>query len=249
MNRVHGLTPFGGTELDAVLRNMGTKTLVPVGVSVNVAIMGTCLAACDLGYQIVLPTDAVVGRARELRGRRDHQHAQLPVDAVHGGRHHRRLVLTSRRARVTSSASGWRASISRASASPIRARRSAGSVRCSRRTSRAARGASPSGVPTWTRWAFGPPSIPAPWCVRTCSGRPGTWSRRQTCAGCRRSRHAGCTRRTRRITGGPSWSRPPFPARLTSSPAHSPGADSSPAPSSRRRWRPGVCRRPGCDSG
>src|ERR1700761_1513206 len=24
VNRVHGLTPFGGTELDAVLRNMGT---------------------------------------------------------------------------------------------------------------------------------------------------------------------------------------------------------------------------------
>jgi nicotinamidase-related amidase len=61
VNRVHGLTPFGGTELDAVLRNMGTKTIVPIGVSVNVAIMGTCLSASDLGYQIVLPTDAVVG--------------------------------------------------------------------------------------------------------------------------------------------------------------------------------------------
>ncbi len=61
VNRVHGLTPFGGTELDAVLRNLGTKTLVPIGVSVNVAIMGTCLSASDLGYQIVLPTDAVVG--------------------------------------------------------------------------------------------------------------------------------------------------------------------------------------------
>jgi nicotinamidase-related amidase len=61
VNRVHGLTPFGGTELDAVLRNMGTKTLIPIGVSVNVAIMGTCLSASDLGYQIVLPTDAVVG--------------------------------------------------------------------------------------------------------------------------------------------------------------------------------------------
>jgi nicotinamidase-related amidase len=60
MNRVHGLTPFGGTELDPVLRNLGVKTIVPVGVSVNVAIMGTCLAASDLGYQIVLPTDAVV---------------------------------------------------------------------------------------------------------------------------------------------------------------------------------------------
>ncbi len=61
VNRVHGLTPFNGTELDAVLRNMGTKPVVPIGVSVNVAIMGTCISASDLGYQIVLPTDAVVG--------------------------------------------------------------------------------------------------------------------------------------------------------------------------------------------
>ncbi len=61
MNRMHGLTPFGGTELDAVLRNMGMRTLVPVGVSVNIAILGTCLAASDLGYQLVLPTDAVAG--------------------------------------------------------------------------------------------------------------------------------------------------------------------------------------------
>ncbi len=61
MNRVHGLTPFGGTELDPVLRNLGTKTIVPVGVSMNVAILGTCLAASDLGYQLVLPKDAIVG--------------------------------------------------------------------------------------------------------------------------------------------------------------------------------------------
>jgi nicotinamidase-related amidase len=61
MNRVHGLTPFGGTELDAVLRNLGVRTIVPIGVSVNVAILGTCLAAADLGYQLVLATDAVVG--------------------------------------------------------------------------------------------------------------------------------------------------------------------------------------------
>ena len=33
MNRVHGLTPFGGTELDAILRNLGTRTLIPFGVS------------------------------------------------------------------------------------------------------------------------------------------------------------------------------------------------------------------------
>jgi nicotinamidase-related amidase len=60
MNRVHGLTPFGSTELDPVLRNLGVRTLVPVGVSLNVAILGTCLAASDLGYQIVLPRDAII---------------------------------------------------------------------------------------------------------------------------------------------------------------------------------------------
>jgi len=60
MNRVHGLTPFGSTELDPVLRNLGVRTLIPVGVSLNVAILGTCLAASDLGYQIVLPRDAII---------------------------------------------------------------------------------------------------------------------------------------------------------------------------------------------
>jgi nicotinamidase-related amidase len=60
MNRVHGLTPFGSTELDPVLRNLGVRTLIPVGVSLNVAILGTCLAAADLGYQIVLPRDAII---------------------------------------------------------------------------------------------------------------------------------------------------------------------------------------------
>ena len=59
--RIHGLTPFNGTELDAILRNLGITTIVPVGVSVNVAILGLCLSACDLGYNIVLPRDGVAG--------------------------------------------------------------------------------------------------------------------------------------------------------------------------------------------
>lgn len=59
--RIHGLTPFTGTELDAILRNLGITTIVPVGVSANVAILGLCLSACDLGYDIVLPRDGVAG--------------------------------------------------------------------------------------------------------------------------------------------------------------------------------------------
>ncbi len=59
--RIHGLTPFTGTELDSILRNLGIRTVVPVGVSVNEALLGLCLSAADLGYQIVLPTDAIAG--------------------------------------------------------------------------------------------------------------------------------------------------------------------------------------------
>lgn len=59
--RIHGLTPFTGTELDAILRNLGVRTIVPAGVSVNEALLGACLTAADLGYRIVLPTDAIAG--------------------------------------------------------------------------------------------------------------------------------------------------------------------------------------------
>jgi nicotinamidase-related amidase len=59
--RMHGMTPFTGTELDAVLRNLGVRTVVAAGVSVNLGVLGMVLSALDLGYQIVLPVDAVVG--------------------------------------------------------------------------------------------------------------------------------------------------------------------------------------------
>lgn len=63
--RIHGLTPFTGTELDSILRNLGVRTVIPVGVSVNEALLGLCLSAADLGYQIVLPTDAIAGLPRD----------------------------------------------------------------------------------------------------------------------------------------------------------------------------------------
>jgi nicotinamidase-related amidase len=61
LRRIHGLTPFTGTSLDQVLRNLGVRTVVPVGVSLNEAMLGLCLSAGDLGYRIALPTDAVAG--------------------------------------------------------------------------------------------------------------------------------------------------------------------------------------------
>ena len=59
--RVHGVSPFTGTSLDATLRNLGVKVVIATGVSVNVALMGLCIEAVNLGYQVVVPTDAVAG--------------------------------------------------------------------------------------------------------------------------------------------------------------------------------------------
>jgi nicotinamidase-related amidase len=63
--RIHGLSPFQGTELDFVLRNLGVRTLVGVGVSVNVAIQNLAFDAVNACYQVVIPRDAVAGWPRE----------------------------------------------------------------------------------------------------------------------------------------------------------------------------------------
>jgi nicotinamidase-related amidase len=59
--RLHGLSPFQGTELDFILRNLGVRTVVGVGVSVNVAIQNLCFDAVNASYQVVIPKDAVAG--------------------------------------------------------------------------------------------------------------------------------------------------------------------------------------------
>lgn len=64
--RIHGLTPFMSTSLDQILRNLGVTTIVATGVSVNLGVMGLCLNAVDLGYDVVLPRDAVTGVPADL---------------------------------------------------------------------------------------------------------------------------------------------------------------------------------------
>lgn len=59
--RHHGLAPFHGTDLDPLLRSMGIGHLVVAGVSLNVGIPGLVLGAVDRGYEVSVPTDAVVG--------------------------------------------------------------------------------------------------------------------------------------------------------------------------------------------
>jgi len=64
LSRLHGLSPFSGTELDFVLRNLGVTTVIAVGVSVNVAITNLTFDCVNAGYQVVLPVDAVAGTPR-----------------------------------------------------------------------------------------------------------------------------------------------------------------------------------------
>ncbi|WNG83842.1 cysteine hydrolase [Mycobacterium sp. ITM-2016-00316] len=61
LSRWHGLGPMGGTDLDAILRNLGVTTIVAVGVSLNIAIPNLVMDAVNAGYRVVLPRDAVAG--------------------------------------------------------------------------------------------------------------------------------------------------------------------------------------------
>ena len=61
LGRYHGLGPMGGTDLDAVCRNLGATTIVGVGVSVNVGMLNFAMDAVNAGYQFVLPRDCVAG--------------------------------------------------------------------------------------------------------------------------------------------------------------------------------------------
>ena len=59
--RIHGVSPFGGTDLDGLLRALGAQTLVVTGVSVNLGIPGLAIEAVNLGYEVVVARDAVTG--------------------------------------------------------------------------------------------------------------------------------------------------------------------------------------------
>jgi len=61
VDRMHGVSPFHGTELDALLRNLGVQTVVATGVSVNVGILGLVIEAVNAGYYVVVPKRAVAG--------------------------------------------------------------------------------------------------------------------------------------------------------------------------------------------
>ncbi|CAM5404361.1 MULTISPECIES: cysteine hydrolase [Streptomyces] len=61
VRRLHGLSPIHGTEVDALLRNLGCRTLIVSGVSANVAVPNAVFDAVNLGYTAVVPADAIAG--------------------------------------------------------------------------------------------------------------------------------------------------------------------------------------------
>jgi nicotinamidase-related amidase len=60
-SRATGLTAFYGTDLDAMLRLHGVRTLVLTGVSTDMALPGLALEAVNRGYYVVIPEDCTAG--------------------------------------------------------------------------------------------------------------------------------------------------------------------------------------------
>ena len=78
---------FHGSELDDLLRGAGVDTVVFCGVATNVSVEGTARAASDLGYRVVVVSDACSaatdGRPQRFRrvprpARRDQHHRRRP---------------------------------------------------------------------------------------------------------------------------------------------------------------------------
>jgi len=59
--RLHGMSPFIGTNLDPTLRSLGVETVIATGVSLNVGILGVVIEAINHGYHVVLVSDCVGG--------------------------------------------------------------------------------------------------------------------------------------------------------------------------------------------
>jgi nicotinamidase-related amidase len=79
--RFHGLSPLTGTHLDSLLRNQGTRSLIVIGVSINLAVTNLVMDAVNRSYSVVLVSDAVVGVPVEY-GREVVRHTLALVSTV-----------------------------------------------------------------------------------------------------------------------------------------------------------------------
>ncbi|MCU4184439.1 cysteine hydrolase [Acidiferrimicrobium sp. IK] len=65
LTRHTGLSPTYGTETFKLLRNIGIRTLVMAGISVNVALPVAATEAVDEDFDVIIPSDAVAGSPPE----------------------------------------------------------------------------------------------------------------------------------------------------------------------------------------
>jgi nicotinamidase-related amidase len=59
MPRAHGMSAFFDSGLDPCLRDLGTETVIVVGVSLNIGLIGTTIEAVNRGYRVIVPVDCV----------------------------------------------------------------------------------------------------------------------------------------------------------------------------------------------
>lgn len=59
--RSHGMSAFYNTSLDPCLRDLEIRTVIPVGVSLNIGLIGTTIEAVNHGYRVVFPEDCAAG--------------------------------------------------------------------------------------------------------------------------------------------------------------------------------------------
>jgi len=74
-----GWSAFAGTSLDAHLRDLGVATVVVAGVATTFGIESTARSAYDLGYDVVVVTDAITDMSRDLHD--DAVTRRLPIMA------------------------------------------------------------------------------------------------------------------------------------------------------------------------
>lgn len=61
ISRTHGWHPFEGTELDSILRDIGIKTVIAAGVSINIGVQGIVVEALNRNYRAVVASDCTAG--------------------------------------------------------------------------------------------------------------------------------------------------------------------------------------------
>lgn len=59
--RTHGMSAFYNTDVDPILRDLEIRTVIPVGVSLNIGIFATTVEAVNRGYRVVVPADCATG--------------------------------------------------------------------------------------------------------------------------------------------------------------------------------------------